>query len=300
MGTVHHHDAVFEALAASGMRAFSGKCLMDQGEGVPAEMIQDPEVGLRESTDLFDRWDGAENGRLRYAFAPRFALSCSEGLLRETAQEAARRGALVHTHASENKVECALVRDASGGRDNVDYLADLGIGGPSAVLAHCVHLSEGEVARMAEEGTRAVHCPSSNLKLASGIARVPETLAAGVHWSLGADGAPCNNRLDAFTEIRLAALLHKPRVGPTAMPAPLVLRLATVAGAEALGIADEVGTLEPGKKADIQVVDLSGAHCQPDALDHPAQVLVYAARASDVRHVLVDGEIVTPGPRPRP
>jgi cytosine/adenosine deaminase-related metal-dependent hydrolase len=121
-------------------------------------------------------------------------------------------------------------------------------------LAHCVWLTDREKAVLARTGTHLLHCPSSNLKLASGVAQVPELLAAGVSVSLGADGAPCNNNLDGFMEMRLAALVHKPRVGPRAMPASTVVRLATMGGAAALGLADKIGSLEPGKRADVNVV----------------------------------------------
>ncbi len=294
MGTVRHHDAVFETLARAGIRAFSGKCMMDMGEGVPGPMLETTAASLAESDRLRERWDGAEDGRLRYAYAPRFALACTEGLLTEVAERARATGATFHSHASENPTECALVREVSGGRDNVEWLGDLGAQGPHVVLAHCVHLTDREIARMAETGTRAVHCPSSNLKLASGVARVPESMAAGVHWSLGADGAPCNNNLDQFTEVRLAALLHKHRVGTTTMAAPDALRLATAAGGEALGMDGEVGVLQEGARADIQVVDLTGAHVAPSAVepDAVAGALVYAAGRADVRHVVVDGRVV--------
>lgn len=294
MGTVRHHDAVFEVLERSGIRGFSGKCMMDMGDGVPAPMLETTAQSLAESERLRQRWDGAAQGRLRYAYAPRFALACSEGLMREVAERSTATGAPLHTHASENRTECELVRQVSGGRDNVEWLGDLGAEGPNVVLAHCVHLSEREIDRMADMGTRAVHCPSSNLKLASGVARVPETQERGIHWSLGADGAPCNNNLDGFTEVRLAALIHKHRVGPTAMPAREVLRLATAAGGEALGMAGEIGVVTEGARADLQVVDLTGAHVGPAATepDAIAGALVYASGRADVRHVIVDGRIV--------
>jgi cytosine/adenosine deaminase-related metal-dependent hydrolase len=135
-----------------------------------------------------------------------------------------------------------------------------------------------------------VHCPSSNLKLASGVAPVPEMLAQGVSVALGADGAPCNNNLDAFVELRLAALVHKPRAGAHAMNAWTTLSLATVGGARALGLEAEIGSLEPGKRADLIVVDPRAPHVAPAS--DPASVLVYAARSSDVRDVLVDGRVL--------
>jgi cytosine/adenosine deaminase-related metal-dependent hydrolase len=145
--------------------------------------------------------------------------------------------------------------------------------------------------RLARQKTNVVHCPSSNLKLGSGLAPVPEMLAAGCNVAIGADGAPCNNRLDAFAEMHLAALVQKPRLGPDALPAARVLELATLGGARALGLEQEIGSIEVGKKADLVVLDLSAPHAQPESADLVSRI-VYSARASDVRHVIVDGKIV--------
>lgn len=286
MGTVRHTDAIFEAIAAGGIRAIAGKCMMDAHDG-PDGLRESTGESLAESLALADRWDGAEGGRIRYGFAPRFALSCTEALMREVAREAAARGLWVHTHSSENVDEIALVRARSGGRDNVSYLADLGIRGPRAVLAHCVHVSAEEVAELAAAGTRVSHCPSSNLKLGSGVADIPGLLAAGVHVTVGADGAPCNNRLDALTEMRLAALIQKPRHGPTAMPAERVLRMATRDGAEVLGLGDRLGQIRPGFLADLQVLDLRRVGVGPGG--SVASRVVYAASAAEVRSVFVGG-----------
>ncbi|TNF31839.1 MAG: N-ethylammeline chlorohydrolase, partial [Deltaproteobacteria bacterium] len=223
----------------------------------------------------------------RYGYAPRFVLSCTDALLREVARDAAERGLWVHTHASENVDELALVRARSGGPGNVAHLASLGVRGPRTVLAHCIHLDPDEVDALAGDGTRVAHCVSSNLKLGSGVADVPGLVAAGVHVSLGADGAPCNNRLDAFTEMRTAALVQKPRHGPTAMPARDVLRMATRGGAEVLGRGDTLGQVRPGFLADLQVVDLRAIGVGPGG--GVASRLVYAAGPQHVRHVWVDG-----------
>lgn len=292
MGTVSHQDVVFERLAAWGLRAFAGKAMMDTGDGVPDGLREETRASLEESNALFARWHGAEGGRLKYAFAPRFALSCSDELLRAVARAAEERGALVHTHASEQKEECHLVEKLRGDT-NIAYLQKTGIYGPRAVLAHCVWATPEEQRLMAQEQTRVAHCPSSNLKLGSGIAPVAEFLAQGIPVSLGADGAPCNNRLDGFEEMRLSALLQKPLAGPQALPAPQALALATIEGARALGIADEVGSLSVGKRADLVVVDLSGAHHLPGG--NPYSNLVYCARATDVRLVAVDGNIRVEG-----
>lgn len=293
MGTVHEEDALVEELGRAGLRAVVGKAMMDEGEGMPARLKEDTRRSIDESDALAARWSGAFDGRIGYAYAPRFVLSCSEGLLREVAARV-ERGMRVHTHASEQLAEVELVR-RSRGRDYIAYLDELGLAGGRATLAHCVHPTDEERRLLAVHGTHVAHCPSSNLKLGSGVAPIPEMLAQGISVALGADGAPCNNNLDAFLELRLAALLHKPRAGTRAMDAWTVLELATRGGARALGLDAEVGSLEPGKKADLIVVDVQRAHVAPTS--DPASALVYAARASDVRDVLVDGRVLVRGGR---
>lgn len=288
MGTVHHTAEVFEAIHEGGIRAIAGKCMMDDPTG-PDGLRESTEASLSESLALAERWHGAAGGRIRYGFAPRFILSCTDTLMREVAREAEARGLYVHTHSSENVDEIAIVEKRSGAR-NVMALAGHGIRGPRAVLAHCVHLDEVEIDELARAGTRVSHCPSSNLKLGSGVCDVPRLLDNGVHVTIGADGAPCNNRLDMWTEMRTAALLQKPRHGPTAMPAALTLRLATRAGAEAIGMGHELGQVRPGFVADLQVVALD------DVLTGPggalASRLVYATERAAVRHVIVDGAVL--------
>ncbi|MBI2897373.1 MAG: 5'-deoxyadenosine deaminase [Deltaproteobacteria bacterium] len=289
MGTVRHHDVVFEALAGSGLRAFSGKAMMDAGDRLPRRLRETTRQSLEESRRLWEKWDGAAGGRIHYAFAPRFALSCSDRLLGAVAQAAKDLGAIVHTHAAENRQERALVRRAKG-VDDVMHLERMGISGPRAVLAHGVHLTDREIRRMARLGTRVVHCPSANLKLGSGIARIPKLLEAGVEVGIGADGAPCNNNLDALREVRLASLLAKAAFGPTALAARTALELATIRGARLLGLDREIGTIEVGKRADLTVLDLTGLHSVPPG--DPYATVVYAARGSDVRHVLCDGRVL--------
>lgn len=294
METVRHTDAAFQALREIGLRATAGKCLMDAPTN-PAALVEPTDRALAEATDLCARWHGAEGGRLRYCFAPRFAPSCTGPLLRAVSDAAERTGAMIHTHAAETPVELELVKRATG-RDEIPYLDSVGIAGPRAALAHCVWVDRDGVHELARSGTNVVHCPSSNLKLGSGIAPIPEMLAAGCHVAIGADGAPCNNRLDGFEEMRLAALVQKPRLGPDAMPAATVLELATLGGARALGLDREIGSIEVGKRGDLVALDLSGPHGQP-ADAEIASRLVYAARAADVRHVVVDGRVIVRGGR---
>ncbi len=286
MGTTHHHGTVFEVLETTGIRAVSGKAMMDDGDGVPTGLLETPLDSLRESFDLAERWHGADEDRLRYAFAPRFVLSCSDVLFREIVSLAQGRY-LLHTHASENADETRVVEEIKGLR-NVLYFDDIGFLGPDTLLAHCVWLDDAEVQAMARSGARALHCPSTNLKLGSGIAELARLRDAGVHVSIGADGAPANNRLDAFAEMRAAALLGSLRTGPGSVPAREILTRMTIGGAEALGFDERIGTLEIGKDADLIAVDLDTPHAAPVA--DPATALVLSARASDVRHVLVRGE----------
>ena len=289
METVHNTEAVLRVVEESGFRATVGKCMMDKGAEVPAGLREESEGSIRESLALLEEWHGRADGRLRYCFAPRFAVSCTRGLLERVAQLARERGVMIHTHASENVSECELVERETGMR-NVLYLDSLGVSGPHVLLAHCVHLDEAETGLLASKGTHVAHCPSSNMKLGSGVAPVSEMLARGVSVSLGADGAPCNNRLDMFTEMRSAALLQKVSRGADALPAARVLRMATLGGARALGLDQEVGSLEPGKRADITVLQLGRLHTTPRP--EVVSTVVYAAEASDVRDVLIDGRVV--------
>src|SRR5215216_3136696 len=289
METVNHTEEVFRVVEESGFRATVGKCMMDKGEEVPPGLREESEDSIRESLALLERWHGRAGGRVRYCFAPRFAVSCTRGLLERVASLARERGVMIHTHASENASECELVERETGMR-NVEYLDSLGVSGPHVLLAHCVHLSEEEVGLLASKGTHVAHCPSSNMKLGSGVAPVTEMLERGVSVSLGADGAPCNNRLDMFTEMRTTALLQKVSRGADALPAARVLRMATRGGARALGLEGEVGSLEAGKRADVTVLELGLLHTTP--LPDVVSTIVYAAEARDVRDVLIDGRVV--------
>ncbi len=290
MGSVRHTGEIFAAAEESGIRYVGGKCLMDHDDGfVPAPLLEDAAAALEESAALISRWKGAADGRIGYALAPRFAVSCSDDCLRGVAKLARRRGVGIHTHASENLGETAEVKRRTG-RDNVRYLDDCGLLGPHSALAHCIHLAPGEAEILRDRGSHVVHCPSSNLKLASGLAPVPELLELGVNVALGADGSPCNNRLDAFREMHLAGLVHKPRRGPRAMPARRVLEMATIGGARALDLADEIGSLEVGKRADLIVIDTAS----PEAAltGSPAAAVVFSLGREAVRDVMVDGRFL--------
>ncbi|HKA57024.1 MAG TPA: 5'-deoxyadenosine deaminase [Gemmatimonadales bacterium] len=289
METVRHTGAAFEALEEIGIRATAGKCLMDAPSS-PEGLRESTDSALSESAGLCARWHGAAGGRLRYCFAPRFVPSCTGPLLRAVSDLAEKVGAVVHTHAAETPVELEMVKRETG-HDEIAYLDSVGISGPRTALAHCVWVDKDGIERLARQATNVVHCPSSNLKLGSGIAPIPEMLAAGCRVGIGADGAPCNNRLDAFAEMRLAALIQKPRLGPDALPAAQVLELATLGGARAMGLENEIGSIEVGKRADLVVLDLERPHTQPEDTDLMSRI-VYSSMATDVRHVIVDGRVV--------
>ena len=289
METVNHTADVFKVVDETGFRATVGKCMMDKGDEVPSALQEQTQQSVDESLALLEEWHGRGGGRIRYCFAPRFAISCTRELLERVASLARERGVMVHTHASENRTECELVQQETGLR-NVAYLDSLGLTGRHVALAHCVHLNSNEIEILKTSGTNVVHCPSSNLKLGSGIAPIAKLLEEGISVSLGADGAACNNRLDMFTEMRTAALLQKALHGPEVLPASRVLRMATIDGARALGLDSEVGSLEVGKRSDVAVVRLDRLHATP--VKDVVSALVYSAAVGDVDTVVIDGRLV--------
>src|SRR5438132_5635758 len=290
METVHDTDAVFEAVAQSGLRATIGKCMMDSDAQVPWRLRERTRDSIDESVAIRKRWHGAANGRLRAAFAPRFAVSCSRDLLEAVASLSREQQAIVHTHASESRDEVAIVKQMSGGLSNLEYLASVRLTSPHLCAAHCVWVDDREQQLLADRDVKVLHCPGSNLKLGSGIAPVAEMRARGITVSLGADGAACNNRLDMFEEMRLAAVLQAMRMQPGVLPAPDVLAMAARAGPRTDGLDATTGTITAGKKADLIVVDRDQPHLAPGP--EPYSTLVYAARGSDVRTTIVDGHLL--------
>jgi len=288
-GTTHHHDRVFAVAEAIGIRCHSGKTHMNIGEGAPAGLLEETERSLADAEALGRRWHGTAGGRLGYAVAPRFALSCTRELLEGCARLARDNGWLLQTHASENRAEVAEVRRQTG-MGNIEYLHSAGLTGPDVVLAHCVHLDDSDRDLLSRTGTGICHCPGANLKLASGIADLPAMLRSGITVGLGADGPPCNNRLSVFREMSLAGTIHNIRHGPAAMDPWRVLAMATRDAARLLHLDDAVGSLRPGLVADIVVVDGNTWSLLPGG--DPAARLVYGASACHVLHTVVDGKIL--------
>ena len=288
IGLVHHARVLFESIAESGIRAVAGKMLMDGGDS-PQGLKEDTDKALNESVELLKKWHGYDDNRIRYAFAPRFVLSSSDELLRRLADLAKQYNVIVHSHASENKDEVRLVEERFGMR-NIEVFDHFGLTEGHLCLAHCIWTDEHERRIMQEKDIKVLHCPSANLKLGSGIAPVPDYLQRGINVSLGADGAPCNNNLNIFTEMRLAGLIQKYLHGPQSMPAQTVFRLATIDGARALGMEQEIGSIEPNKKADLVFIKRNQVHSIPD--ENIYAKLIYATQAEDVKHVMIDGKWV--------
>ncbi|MFN2519453.1 MAG: amidohydrolase family protein [Candidatus Limnocylindria bacterium] len=287
MGTTHGGDVVAEELVSSGIRARFGQAMMDTGDGAPPALLRTTRESLDACAGLRERWDGAGEGRIGYAYAPRFALSCTPDLLEAVAGRAGSEGALVHTHSNEHPEERAAIIAATG-RPPLLHLADLGLLSERAVIAHGVHVDADELRALASHGAAVAHCPSSNLKLGSGIADVVRLRGEGLRVGIGADGAACNNRLDAFEEARLAALLARSLHGAAALTAQDALGLATREGARALGLGAEIGTLEVGKSADVIVLDSRAL----DPGGDPATRIVFGGGSRAVRDVIVDGRVL--------
>ncbi len=288
MGTVHHHDAVFEALSRSGMRAVSGKTMMDAEDTITG-LKETTTQSINESLRLFEKWHNYDNGRLTYAFAPRFVLSCTEELLTETARLSKENNTLLHTHASENPGEIEKIQSIYG-MGNIEYFKKIGITGENLCLAHCVWLNENEKSILREDDIKVLHCPSANLKLGSGIAPIPEYRENDITVSIGADGAPCNNNLNIFNEMRLAGLIQRPKHGVTALPASEIMKMATINGAKTLQQENEIGSIEKGKKADITFIHADELHSQP--FNDVYNKIIYSTSASDVHNVMINGKWV--------
>jgi len=288
MGTVHHMDIVFEEIEHSGIRAISGKTMMDSETNIDC-LRETTDKAIQSSCELLEKWHNQANGRIKYGFAPRFALSCTPDLMREVGNLSEKYNVIYHTHASENKDEVKMVQDKFGKR-NIEYFEELGITNPNLCVAHCVWLDKNEKQILKDSGIKVLHCPSANLKLGSGIAPIPEYINQGINVSLGADGAPCNNNLDIFIEMRHAALIQKPINGPQSMPAETVFRMATIDGARALGLEMEIGSLEKGKKADIAFIKRDQVQSLP--YENIYSKIVYSTQSKAVEHLIVDGKWV--------
>jgi 5-methylthioadenosine/S-adenosylhomocysteine deaminase len=277
-------DAVARAAQAAGMRAVVGEVLFD----FPSPHYGSWEQGLAYTATLIDTYRA--DPLITVAVEPHSPYLCAPELLQRAFALADRHGRPLVIHLAETEAEVRTIRERYG-RTPVEHLESLGVLAPNVLACHCVRLSAADIDRLRRWEVKVSHNPESNMKLASGIAPVPDLLAAGVCVGLGTDGAASNNNLDLFLEMDTAAKLHKlHRLDPTVLDAATVLRMATIDGARALGLGDRIGSLEPGKQADIIVLDLHKPHLTP--LYHPESQLVYAARGSDVATAIIDGRVV--------
>jgi cytosine/adenosine deaminase-related metal-dependent hydrolase len=286
-----HTGAAFEAAEELGIRATIGKALMDRYEPGTEMEVPDSDAAWADQMDLFETWHGRDGGRLRVALSPRGPRNATPETWRRCVALAEEANLRLHTHVNENRAQADLLGASPEGRD-LEALESWGALSPRMVMAHAVWLSDHERDLARRHRPHVCHCPSANLKLASGFAPVPGYLADGLNVALGADGAPCNNRLDGFEEMRLAALLHKPVAGPRAVPARTAFDMATMGGARALALEREIGSIEPGKRADLAVVRRDRLHTTPTGGADAYSELVYAHTASDVDTVVVDGRVV--------
>ncbi|MFW5824136.1 MAG: amidohydrolase family protein [Marinobacter sp.] len=284
------------------MFRYMDRCADAAGElGLRVQLA--PYVADRPGKDFFSTREGnrrlirthheTQSGRIRVWMGLEHLFYCTEDAYREAAALSREFGIGIHTHASEQKEEEQAVT-ADFGRRSLAMLDHYGILGERTLLAHCVWLNDEEIRRVADTGTAIAHCPVSNARLASGVAPVPEMLAAGVTVGLGTDGPVCNNSLSLFEEMKFASLIQKAtRLDATVLPAEQILRMATIDGARALNLDHEIGSLEPGKKADLLMLDLGGANLAPVSVDEQGGNLiwnlVFAASSANVDSVWVDG-----------
>jgi len=274
-------EQVARAAREAGMRCLVGEVLYD----FPSPNYGPPSEGLAYTHSLIHAWQ--EDPLVSVAVEPHALFTCSPDLLAQANQMALDHGVPLIMHVAETLDEIEQLRETYGKRP-IEHLHDLGLLGSHMIADHCVHLDHWEIEKMVQFGVKAVHNPESNMKLASGIAPIPDMIEAGVTVGLGTDGCASNNNLDLFSEMDMAAKLHKVHgKDPSKMDAGTVLKMTTCEGARVMGLEREIGSIEVGKKGDIIVLDTHKPHLTP--IYNPYSHLVYAARGSDVRHTLING-----------
>jgi len=291
MLTTHHTEEGIKAAIESGIRVRIGKMLMDVNNGFPDSMIESADEIIETVRKHIQLFHGSENGRIRYSLNARFLLSCSKNLMKMIVDlHNEEPDVMIHTHASESREEAKTVENFYG----VSYiraLHQLDVLGTGTILAHGIWLDNEEYKLIKQTGTKISHNPTSNAKLASGICDVIKYKQMGIVVGLATDGAPCNNNLDMFREMRLAALIQKVKhLNERALPAHDVFKMATIEGAKALNLEHEIGSIEPSKKADLVLIDINGINAIP--LYDPISHIVYSAYGKDVSTVIIDGKVV--------
>ncbi|MCL4458446.1 MAG: amidohydrolase [Chloroflexi bacterium] len=293
-------DNIAKAYLQTGMRGLIARGLRyhtprAEKWGIPRFLYA---YSLEEDLDIMERlllrWQGEGRGMVSVCPAPVTIFASGPHLFTALKSLYDKYGTCIHTHVAESRSEVEATLEDYGMRE-IQLLHSLGVLGPRFHVVHGVWLSDEEIALLAESGGNLIHCPVSNMFLASGVARLPEMLRAGINIALGSDGA-ANNNQDMFGVMKTAALLHKVHhLNPTVTPCEQVFEMATLGGAKTLGMEAKIGSLEPGKKADIVLVDLWKAHTLP--IHRVISALVYCANGSDVDTVVIDGRIVMEGRR---
>ncbi len=277
-------EEVARAAKKAGMRCLVGEVLYD----FDSPNYGSVENGLRYTETLIKNWE--KDPLVSIAVEPHSLFACSPDLLSAANDLALKYNVPLILHLAETVSELDEIKK-NYGKTPTEHLRSLGLLGPHLIADHCVHLKEDDIRLLAENGVKAIHNPESNMKLASGVAPIPDMLAHQMTVGLGTDGCASNNNLDLFTEMDMAAKLHKVnRMDTTVMDALTVLKMATIEGAKALGIDEIAGSLERGKRADVIIVDTRKPHLTP--MYNPYSHLVYAARGNDVSHVIINGRMV--------
>ena len=275
-----YSDVTAAVAKKAGIRAVLGEAVID----LPFPVYKISENFWKEKAETPD-----EKGPVTSVLVAHSPYSCSRDILKKICAVSKKTGRLIHIHISETDTEVEAIMKEHG-MTPVQYLDSIGFFDHRVVAVHCVALSDNDIDILAKRKTGVVHCPQSNLKLGSGTARVPDMIKAGIFVALGTDGQASNNTLDMFAEMKTAALLHKGiQKDPSVLPAREVINMATSKAASILGL-ENTGIIAPGKKADIIIVDMQGIHMSP--VYDPCSHIVYCAKGTDVKTVIIDGKIV--------
>lgn len=296
LAEVYGFDGVAETIIRSGMRAALGKIVMDLPSYAEAEnvmhpgMVEDGKTSVNNTLAAYDKWNGAADGRIQVWFGPRTPGGVTPELYDQISALARERDMGITVHLSEVREDLEYAA-SQGHRSPIEFAQSHGLLGPRSVLAHCVWTDQDDWELLAETGTHVTHNPASNGKTATGIAPIHGMLAADVNVTLGCDGGPSNNSYDMIRDMRMVSYLANLREEePTVVPAEAVLEMATINGASAMGIQDQTGSIEVGKRADFIVIDMDKPHLTP--APDPVSTIVYAAHGSDVDTVVINGQIV--------
>lgn len=297
--TRYGFDGIAKTVESMGIRGVLSKSLMDvsgyadRPNALPESMIETGEASMGEALAMIRKWHGKANNRIHVWFGPRTPGACTVDFYREIAERAREHDTGITIHLAEVRQDVEYM-SREFGMTPMQFMEHCGLVGRHVIYAHGVWLPKEDFTRLHETGGTVCHCPSSNLKLASGIAPVPNMLKARVNVALGCDGGPSNNSYDMIREMKLAAIIHKGYLrDPEVLPAETILEMATLNGARATLWGEQLGSLEPGKLADIIVIDQRKPHLVP--VRNPISNLVYAACGSDVDTVIIDGDIIMQG-----